>query len=583
MNATLPTGATPVSDAADTEPIAPYIVLGVVQGVTLWALYYTLHNRPGPIGPFFAATLQFSLAGPLAWYLSAANFRSAPARAGLALIVGGLLAALGAHAGATGDAFAFDRIVASAVLGYVIVALVAAGIDWRASTLNYPRLFRVAWRNALLVPIAALLTGIFWILLWAANWLMSTVGVGALDRLLQQPAFNLVVGSTVFGLATGLALRRADSLVAVRRLWLALNAWFLPLALGFAVVWLVALAVAGTSALFETKRAAFYLFWFAALTVTFTNAAFQDGRESPAYPRWLSRMLAWAWLAMPPLALIALWALWGRVAQHGWTPDRIWGAVVGVLLTVHTCGYALSLHDRTRWMGALPNTNVVAAVLKVVVLVALLSPLADARRISVASQVARLESGAVAPQNFDWAFLEHQAGSYGKRALERLASAGGGVPRTIQEQAAVVLLKGAPTPSPARQDEQKALATLQEKIVVMPKSSRPDPALLAWLARPTADWRERMCIASPGHCALWLVDLDGDRNNEAILLWENEQRVTTAVLYAIESEGWRRQGDLRGRLVSLQAWLDAIEQKKIELVAPRWRDIKVDGVSLRAE
>lgn len=480
-------------------------------------------------------------------------------------------------------AFAFDRIVASAVLGYVIVALAATGVDWRVSALDYPRLFRVAWRNALLVPIAAFLTGIFWILLWAANWLVSTVGIDALDRLLRQPAFNLVVGSTGSGLATGLALRRADALVAVRRLWLALNAWFLPLALAFAVVWLVALAATGTSALFETKRAALYLFWFAALTVTFTNAAFQDGQEPPAYPRWLSRTLAWSWVAMPPLVLIALWALWLRVAEHGWTPDRIWAAVVGVMLTVHACGYALSLHDRARWMGTLPKTNIVAAVLEVVVLISLLSPLADARRMSVASQVARLESGAVAPQDFDWAFLEHQAGSYGKRALERLASAGGDVPRPIQEQAAVVLRKGAPAPPPERQNEQKAFATLKEKVIVMPKSSRPDPALLAWLSRPLADWRERTCIATPERCALWLVDLDGDGKDEAILLWENEQRITTAALYAIESEGWRRQSELCGRQGSLQAWLDAVEQKRIELVAPRWRDIKVDGVSLQVE
>jgi hypothetical protein len=582
MNKPPPTAAVPPTEAGRAEPIAPYIVLGLVQGLALWALYHSVGNRPGPIGPAFAAVLQFSLAGPLAWYLSAASFGSARARAGVAVLVGSLLAALGVHAGATGDALGFDRIVASLVLGYVIVAL-AAGVDWRAKALDYPRLFRVAWRNALLVPIAALLTGIFWVLLWAANWLMSTVGIDALDRLLRQPAFNLVVCSTVFGLATGLALRRADTLVAVRRLWLALNAWFLPLALAFAVVWLAGLAATGTTVLFETKRAAFYLFWFAALAVTFTNAAFQDGQEPPAYPGWLSRMLTWSWVAMPPLVLIALWALWLRVAQHGWTPDRIWAALVGVLLTVHACGYALSLRSRGRWMRTLPRTNVAAAALEVVALVALLSPLADARRVSVASQVARLESGAVAPQDFDWGFLAHQAGSYGKRALERLASAGADVPRPIQERAAAVLREGAPKLPPDRQDEQKALAALKEKILVLPTSSRPDPALLAWLARPMADWRERTCIGTPERCALWLVDLDGDGKDEAILLWESEQRIATAALYAIESEGWRKQGDLRGRLRSLQAWVEAIEQNKIELVSPRWRDIKVDGVSLRAE
>jgi hypothetical protein len=116
-----------------------YIVLGLVQGLALWALYHSVGNRPGPIGPAFAAVLQFSLAGPLAWYLSAASFGSARARAGVAVLVGSLLAALGVHAGATGDALGFDRIVASLVLGYVIVAL-AAGVAM-------PRLKRASSRT----------------------------------------------------------------------------------------------------------------------------------------------------------------------------------------------------------------------------------------------------------------------------------------------------------------------------------------------------------------------------------------------------------------------------------------------------
>jgi hypothetical protein len=83
MNPTLPSGAESESDAARHEPIAPYIVLGMAQGIALWALYPVLHDRPGPIGPLFAAMLQFALAAPLARYLLAANFRSSPVRAGV--------------------------------------------------------------------------------------------------------------------------------------------------------------------------------------------------------------------------------------------------------------------------------------------------------------------------------------------------------------------------------------------------------------------------------------------------------------------------------------------------------------------
>ncbi|WP_169788086.1 DUF4153 domain-containing protein [Caldimonas brevitalea] len=127
----------------------------------------------------------------------------------------------------------------------------------------------------------------------------------------------------------------------------------------WAAAWLVALAFTGVEPLFATRHAAFYLFWFAALTITFVNAAFRDGRETRSFPDWMAQSLSLAWLAMPALALLGDWGLGQRVPQHGWTEDRLWGAVVGLLVTLYAFGYAASVLMRRRgWMAPdLPLTS----------------------------------------------------------------------------------------------------------------------------------------------------------------------------------------------------------------------------------
>ncbi|EHN76789.1 hypothetical protein SMCF_3695, partial [Streptomyces coelicoflavus ZG0656] len=61
-----------------------------------------------------------------------------------------------------------------------------------------------------------------------------------------------------------------------------------------------------------------------------------------------------------------------------------------------------------------------AGVLAVAAVLALFSPLLDPARLSVADQVARLERGAVKPQDFDFDFLRFDSGKAGLAALDRL-------------------------------------------------------------------------------------------------------------------------------------------------------------------
>jgi hypothetical protein len=555
-------------------PLATYLALGLLQGLALWLL-----TRPGTAGVFSAypglhnALLHFAAAAPLAWYLLAGSPLRPLARAGAAVAIAALVCSLAGYAQATsGESLEPPSfMLAAAVLSYMLVVL-AAGFDPPRRWFDYPRLFEHGWRNVLLAGAAGALTGILWTVLLGAAFLLDALGVDALLKLLKEHVVIAVLSATAFAFFIREATLRGEALVALRNFWLTLNTWFLPLALLLAIVWVGALLSIGPQPLFRTHRAALLLFGFVALAVLFMNAAYQDGRALP-YGRWMGRAAAWAWLSVPVLAAVGLWALSMRVAQHGWSVDRLWAAVVGGMALVYGLGYSASALSRSRWMPTLENTNIGASLILALVIVLVTGPLADFRRIAVDSQVARLRSGQAAVATFDFATLKREGGKWGHDALARLA-ADPSLAAAVRNEARSQLAGSA---RPDRdQDHDAALAALRNDVRILPSGAVPDPRLLEHLSRSKADLSEKMCLQHATRCALWLVDLDGDGVAEAILLRETG-RFVAGTVYALGPSGWRREGELQGPPSPLAEWLSAIETQSAQPVKPRWPELQVGG------
>jgi hypothetical protein len=80
-----------------------------------------------------------------------------------------------------------------------------------------------------------------------------------------------------------------------------------------------------------------------------------------------------------------------------------------------------------------------AAFVVIGVLLLVFSPMLDPARVSVASQVARLESGKVKADRFDFAFLRFDGERYGRAALDRLErEATGADAALVRRQVAIV-------------------------------------------------------------------------------------------------------------------------------------------------
>jgi hypothetical protein len=75
-----------------------------------------------------------------------------------------------------------------------------------------------------------------------------------------------------------------------------------------------------------------------------------------------------------------------------------------------------------RWMPFVAPLNTAMALIWVVVLVTLASPLVNPWELSARSQEARLMQGRVKAEEFDFGYLRFSLGKYGDQALERLAA-----------------------------------------------------------------------------------------------------------------------------------------------------------------
>jgi hypothetical protein len=573
------------------------LLVGAVQGWALWGLWKTRELKMWPaIDPLSERTLLYlALALPLAIYLTEGISSLARQRRLFLLgIIALVFPLLGAYSGWADDVpvsltsfggIPFARpsdLFAAAVLGFVLVPLLAH-FDQRVRSWHYHELFETAWRNVILCVSAAFLTGIFWMVLFAGSELLHLIGLNFMRELIEKPIFSIPITGIAFGAAFALALARAEMVVTLRRFQLSMLAWLLPLLMSFILVWVVALPFTGVETLFKTHNAAFILLWCAALCISFANAAYQDGDAVPPYGKYLSRFLVWAWLGLPVVVGIAWWAMWLRISQHGWSEDRVWGIFVVVMATLYVTGYAASSLRPAGWLTSIGKTNMWSAMVLCLGLLLLLSPIADARRIAVNSQLQRLTSQTISSNEFDFDYLRWQAGKYGQDALHTLEAGIAHPDRVTLASKAKQMLAQQQRYLPEAGIKALTVAELQQRIRVLPAGANLGDVLLKAMQSESDDWQLQRCFSTASQCAVWLVDLNADRAVDAVVLIKHEwgDRGSALVMQNI-GNSYRLIGSLSlPHDESFSKRLDQIGRGEFKIVPPTWSDVELAGQRLQ--
>lgn len=559
--------------------------LGLAQGLLLYFLYRAAQDKiwPATQGLLFAPLLLVLLATPigLTLALGAMSYRKALVWCAIASAV---LAMLGFfdnwmswplwQSGQFGYADnERPQIVPSPqlfVFGggalFIAHALVTGGVTDRRFQASYATHFDVAWKLAVQLALAGLFVGAFWLLLWLGAGLFNLIKLSFFQDLITKEWFAIPVSAMVLAGALHLTDVRPSLVQGARTLLLTLLSWLLPVITLIVAGFVVSLPFTGLAPLWGFGHATMLLLAATAALLILTNAAYQDGSVEH-WPLTVIRHAArLAALLTVPLTVIAAYALYLRVNQYGWTVDRITIAAVLVVALSYAGGYARTAIRMDEWLPGIPRWNFVVSLLIVALVVLLFTPIASPQRIAVNDQVARLRSGAISPQKFDYLYLRQHGGRYGRHALQILA----------QDRDAAVK-RAARNALEYRFGPRRGLTPqlLEDQIAVYPKGERLPESFLKndWSKEPGSAG----CLTQFGmRCDLVLADLNGNQTREVIVIQNFAVQI-----FREEETGWHIIG---GIVIpsNCTRMMDALRNGDFRTVPPRerWNDLEIGGVRI---
>ena len=506
---------TPQSPAA--RPHLPLALLGAAGGLAFHILSEALAQDwlPERLAlalsalalVFFTATL--GMAGPLS--LRRAMLAAAP----LAVVVAGLLVlASFRYTSATemfGTATPVVAAIALTLLPLPFLIAQAQG-DWR----HYPTLFAEAWGSVIRQAAGWLFVAVALLTLFLSQELFDLVGLDWLKHLTDLDLFFPLFIGAVLGL--GIAVTQDMPGLVAPDLLIRLMRLMAPVLLVVLLIFLIALPLRGFETLFRTLSAASVLLFISVLITSLVTAAVERAPAEATHSP-LVAISARALAALLPLpSELAVWAIWQRVAQHGWTPDRLLAFTIALLALGYGLLYLHAVLRGSAWQLWQRRANLVMALSAIALAALLLTPVLNPERIATASQLARLERGQVSAETLDLRALSE----WGRPGAEAVAAL-----RLRKEdvalQAALARLDGAPDPvleAPRR-------AELAAILPLRPAAAAPlrDAVLEALAPQEFTQLRDACGIVSNGlaNCAMVAADLITDLPGPELLLARRDE------------------------------------------------------------
>jgi hypothetical protein len=570
------------------------LLLGLVQGLCLYLLYRTLRANAWPATEpllfvplalicFYVPLIGISALG----HMAARRLLLWTGAAALLLALLGYYDAwriadlpLGdfdhAHAGAGRAARPSVELLSCTTAGLFIGhSLVMAAAREGRRMASYTAHFDIAWKLGVQLAFSAMFTGTTWLVLLLGSQLFKLVRLDFLERLLREEWFSIPVTTFAFACAMHLTDVRPAIVRGIRGLLLVLLSWLLPVTVLLVGGFLLALPFTGLEPLWNTRHAAALLLCAAAAFVVLINAAWQeggDGREVARVVRGAARAAA---LLLAPLVLLAVYALFLRVRDHGWSTDRVTAAACMLVASCYAAGY-FRAGLRGGWLPLLAKVNIGTAYVVLAVLLALFSPLLDPARVSVSSQLARLEAGKVSADKFDFSWLRFDGARFGRAALDRIERAAAG-PEAASIRSRIAnarKLEGRwqGTPAPEILPGQ-----LEANLRVRSAAALPDAFLrTAWASKRDA-WQLPECLRRSGvQCEAFVLDLGGDGQPEVLVANEDGKQ---AVALGADAQGaWKLLGKVSFESAPCARVLEQLAAGKVRAVAPLLNDIEIGGM-----
>lgn len=567
--------------------LALMLLISLAQGFALFLLWRAGENQvwpsQTPVANFPLWTIAVALPLLLLLGLDDRNERRTALFVGL---FSALLALLGAYIGwqvTPFGEFPPDSIIATFILPLILGCFLALlflrpAVLYRAP--DYAEVFADSWRNALVAALSwALTLGVFAVMmLWGE--LFRVIGIDFFIDLFTEDWFLFPVLSVVVGLGIFIFRGLANVIAGITGLLQGLMWLLLPLVLTVTVLFLGALPFTGLEPLWDTGNGTALLMALNLFALFALNAVYQRGGREP-YPLHLHRLLCIGIALLPVISLLALYGLYLRVDQYGWTVARCWALMIALLITLFSLGYAGNVvRFREEWTGKLASVNLPMSLLMLALVLLINSPVLDFRKISLASQQNRVERGEIALEEFDFFDARENGGRPAYLWMQQLIEEN---QESNPELAQLALEPVRPTIVATTSDALERLDIRGWATYRPEPFPVPDDLAEAMQASVVAAYIDPETISE---LVIFQADLDGDGATEYILAAslsvpavDLKELIVSG--FREENNGWREL-EFFPFLARPASSLQLMETE-IQVVAPQYNDLQIGEVTLRVQ
>lgn len=430
-------------DASLNEwPSRPW-ALALMLGLAAMLVHFA--SDGGEQVPWRMAITAALVFGPLACAvtLSPERWKSSTLFAGGVALV---MAGIAWRATSAGDRYADEGFwVAAGLLAVTLsVPLFQAGFHRHRWATSYKATHFHVWTDAITAAGALAFVGLSWALIAILAELFSAIRIELLKDLIEEEIFGWVYSGVTFGAALGVLRNQLKIIGTLQNVvLLVLSILALPLAVAL-VLFLLAVALSGLDVLWEATRSATPLLLAIAVgCFVLANSVVRDDDEHASHSRVLRVAGFVLALGILPLSVMAALSMGTRIAQHGLSPERLWAIVSIAVAVAYGVAYFVSAIRGWRtlleggWREHLRQSNLHLAVLTCGIALVLAMPIFNFGAISAKNQIARLDSGAVSVEDFDFNALRWDFGDAGRAALADLAAREGEVAKLAAEAQAM--------------------------------------------------------------------------------------------------------------------------------------------------
>ena len=550
------------------------LLTAVVQAIALYLLTDVAtppRSWPATDPRFFVPLLLVSTYVPLLILLGLGQIRTRPlviwAALGAAIVVG-----LGYHDAARGrvaisvteEVFwpSYRLWLALSASCFIAHVLVVDSIVEQRLIPPYPRHFDTAWKQGVQTVLALVFVGVFWGVLHLGANLFKLVDIDFFQRLIGHRWFAYPATTLALAVSIHVTDVQPSLIRGARSVALTLLSWLLPLLAAIVLGFLGSLPFISLAPLWRTHFATALLLTVAGSLVFLINSCYQDGTSEQATSKIKRLAGTLGSIELIPLAGLAVWALALRVEQYGWTVERIVAAAVIVVASCYAIGYASAVVRAPVWLKRLEITNFVTAYVFLALVLALFSPIADPARLMVANQVARLKSGAVRPEKFDFSALKFDGARWGAAALADLSRS------KDSPDAAAIATRAAQALALASRQGATA-GELAERVAVYPAGRTLPASFHDANSGPIAGSAMPICLLTAlRKCIARFVSLRPGEA-EAILFLDS------FVGYIFEQDAagqWRKTGQLTGA-INCELFRQGVANGEFRLESHPWPDL----------